>query len=96
MAHGKPPPKPDSDWLTVGEVAESLRINVDTVLTWIRRGTLEAVNVSGGELRPTWRIRRESFERMIADRAAVPESKIVETLVEYAMQLADQMRVNPE
>ncbi|MBK6874750.1 MAG: flavodoxin-dependent (E)-4-hydroxy-3-methylbut-2-enyl-diphosphate synthase [Kineosporiaceae bacterium] len=28
--------------------------------------------------------------------ATVPESKIVETLVEYAMQLADQMRVNPE
>lgn len=38
---------PDEKLLTVEEVAENLRVNPDTVRSWIRSGELDAINVGG-------------------------------------------------
>jgi excisionase family DNA binding protein len=38
---------PDDKPLTVEEVAEQLRVNPETVRTWIRTGELNAVDVGG-------------------------------------------------
>lgn len=38
---------PDEKPLTVEEVAEQLRVNPETVRTWIRTGELNAIDVGG-------------------------------------------------
>ncbi len=53
-------------WLTVGEVAERLRVNEVTVRRWIQRGELPALNVGGR--RPEYRIRQAAFEAFIEAR----------------------------
>src|SRR5208282_6385077 len=42
--------------LTPPELARALRVDVHTVLAWIRDGQLRAVNVGAGKRRPRWRI----------------------------------------
>lgn len=56
----------DDQWLTVGEVAERLRVNDVTVRRWIQRGELIALNVGGK--RPEYRVRQSALDTFIAAR----------------------------
>jgi excisionase family DNA binding protein len=53
MTHGRPPTTSD-EFLTVDEVAETLRVNPQTVRNWINDATLPAVRV-GRRIRITRR-----------------------------------------
>ena len=53
-------------WLTVGEVAEQLRVNEVTVRRWIQRKELPALNVGGK--RPEYRIRQSAFDTFVEAR----------------------------
>jgi excisionase family DNA binding protein len=53
-----------SDLLTVGEVAEILRVDCTTVHRWVKQGTLEAVKLPSPSKRQTRRIRRATVDRL--------------------------------
>ena len=53
---------PDETYLTVAEVAETLKLNQQTVRNWIDQGTLPALRV-GRRVR----IKRSDFERILAE-----------------------------
>jgi hypothetical protein len=58
-------------WLKPAEVARLLYVrDVDIVYQFIKDGHLQAVNVSSGAGRPTWRISRAEVERFRFDRTA--------------------------
>ena len=54
------PPEPDETYLTVAEVAETLRLNQQTVRNWIDQGRLPALRI-GRRVR----IKRSDFERIL-------------------------------
>ncbi len=67
-------------YTTVPEVANSYVVSQHSVLAWIARGELAAVNVArkpGG--RPSWRISREAVEQFERARAAKPRSPVTRT-----------------
>ncbi len=45
------------EWLTLDEIAEELRVSVETVRRWIRTKQLKALSIGRG-----YRIRRKDFE----------------------------------
>ncbi len=55
-------PDAEDSFLTVAEVAETLKLNQQTVRNWIDQGSLPAVRV-GRRVR----IRRSDFERLLAE-----------------------------
>jgi hypothetical protein len=58
-------------WHTPRSIAEERGIDVDVVLGWIRRGHLEAIDVSECGRRPRWRISPQSlaeFDRRRSSR----------------------------
>ena len=55
----------DTAWLSVADFAQLSRVTPQTVRTWIRKGTLEAVATPGG-----WMIRREARHRAPLRRVA--------------------------
>ena len=59
---------------TVRQVAEQYAVSVHTVLAWIGKGELRAVNVArsvnGGK--PRWRIKQEHLEAFEAKRTPGP------------------------
>ena len=63
-------------WLTIREVADRLRVSVDTVQRWVHTGQLRAVDVSGkprsNHGRAAWRISSESLEGFLEGRASKP------------------------
>ena len=50
------------DLLTTREAARELRVDEETIRTWIRGGTLLAITLPSG----TYRIRREVIEEILA------------------------------
>ena len=52
-------------WLTVQEVAETLRLNEETVRRWIRSGDLPVLDLG---TRAGYRIRREDLETYTNER----------------------------
>ena len=56
------PPEPEETYLTVAEVAETLKLNQQTVRNWIDQGTLPALRV-GRRVR----IKRSDFERILEE-----------------------------
>jgi excisionase family DNA binding protein len=54
------------EWLTVDEVAEMFRVNIETVRRWIRAGDLPALNLGGP--RSGYRIKRADLDSFIAAR----------------------------
>jgi excisionase family DNA binding protein len=62
----------DETFMTVAEVAETLKLNQQTVRNWIDQGSLPALKV-GRRVR----IRRTDFERILTEsyRARVPAAK---------------------
>lgn len=66
--------------LTVSEYAEECGVTQHTVLAWINRGELQAVNMArklGG--RPSWRISRDAIDRFEATRSAMPRPATTKT-----------------
>src|SRR5204862_6693430 len=55
-------PDPEESYLTVAEVAETLKLNQQTVRNWIDQGSLPALRV-GRRVR----IRRTDFERILTE-----------------------------
>lgn len=53
-------PEPDEAYLTVAEVAQTLRLNQQTVRNWIDQGRLPALRI-GRRVR----IKRSDFERIV-------------------------------
>jgi excisionase family DNA binding protein len=53
------------DWLTVEEVAESLRVHPVTVRRWLRGGQLPAVRLG---TKAGWRIARSDLDRFLESR----------------------------
>jgi len=58
--------KPEREWLTVDEVAETFRVNIETVRRWIRAGDLPALTLGGP--RSGYRIKRGDLDAFIAAR----------------------------
>jgi excisionase family DNA binding protein len=54
------------EFLTVGNLAERLRVHPQTVRTWIARGDLRAIRIGR-----TVRVRQPDFEEML-ERARIP------------------------
>ncbi len=54
------------EWLTVEEVGELFRVNIETVRRWIRAGELPALNLGGP--RSGYRIKRADLDSFIAAR----------------------------
>ena len=52
-----------TEWLTVEEIAQELKMHVDTVRGWIRDGKLKATRFGRD-----YRIRREDYEKFIQER----------------------------
>ncbi|HYA98862.1 MAG TPA: helix-turn-helix domain-containing protein [Ktedonobacteraceae bacterium] len=51
------------EWLTLDEIAEELRVSVETVRRWIRTKQLKALSIGRG-----YRIRRKDFEDFLRRR----------------------------
>lgn len=64
---------PGRSYTSVPELAQRLGVSQHTVLGWISRGELQAINVarrSGG--RPSWRISPQAIDQFEAARTATP------------------------
>jgi excisionase family DNA binding protein len=58
-----------TEWLTVEEIAQELKMHVDTVRGWIRDGKLKATRFGRD-----YRIRRVDYEQFIRERTT-PDDK---------------------
>ncbi len=54
------------EWLTVDEVADLFRVNIETVRRWIRAGELPVLDLGGP--RVGYRVRRADLDDFIAKR----------------------------
>jgi excisionase family DNA binding protein len=63
---GDRPVPADDEFLTVGDVAGSLRVHPQTVRGWIARGDLRAIRIGR-----TIRVRQTDFQEML-ERARIP------------------------
>jgi excisionase family DNA binding protein len=64
---------PHSEWLTSGEAAAYLRVQVRTLLLWARQGKVKAYALSGTQ-RHVWRFRAADLDAMLVG-PSVPCSK---------------------
>ena len=67
---GGAPLAADDEFLTVGDVAERLRVHPQTVRSWIARGELRAIKIGR-----TVRIRRSDFEEALERARAAPAAR---------------------
>ena len=58
------------DMLTVTQVADILNIDRRSVINFIKSGQLKAYNISGGKIKPIYRIDEEDFERFKKEKQA--------------------------
>ena len=63
---GGPPVPAGDEFLSVGDVAERLRVHPQTVRAWIARGDLRAIRIGR-----TVRVRHADFQEML-ERARIP------------------------
>lgn len=55
------------DLLTVSEVARILRVDDTTVRRWVKHGALEAVVLPHSRLRQSYRIKRETLNKVLGE-----------------------------
>jgi excisionase family DNA binding protein len=82
------------DVLTIEEAAEELKVQPKTVREWLRTGRLEGIKA--GRL---WRIRREEWERFLAESTTKRKNLTDEDLDDIAAAeeaLADPVRIPHE
>ena len=60
----------DGTWLTTGQAARLCSVTPDTVLKWIKKGSLEAVRTAGGH----YRIRRENLAPLLTEGRTSPRN----------------------
>lgn len=58
--------------MSVSQIAERYAVKADTVLAWIRSGSLIAIDVSTARKLPRWRITAESLARFEESRSSQP------------------------
>ena len=58
-----------TEWLTVEEIAQQLKMHVDTVRGWIRDGKLKATRFGRD-----YRVKREDFDKFVQDRTTPGDS----------------------
>ena len=68
----------EPEWLLVDEVAERMRVSVETVRRWIKSGDLAAFAAGGG--RGGYRIRRDDLEAFIERRMRRSEQEPGQTM----------------
>ena len=56
-----------NDLLTVSEVARILRVDDTTVRRWVKQGALEAIVLPHVNMRQTYRIKRETLNKILAE-----------------------------
>lgn len=55
-----------SELLTISEVAKILRVDSTTVRRWVKQGALEAVVLPHMNERQSYRIKRETLDRVLS------------------------------
>lgn len=61
----------EASWFTPREVARQRRVRVSTILGWIRRGELEAINHADTRLgKPRWKISTHALATFDASRSS--------------------------
>jgi excisionase family DNA binding protein len=58
------------EWLSVEEIAQTLKMDVETVRNWIRRKQLKAYKFGRD-----YRIRREDYETFVQNRATTSQDE---------------------
>jgi len=60
-----------TEWMTVKEVADILRVHPTTVREWIRSGSLKAARFGGKD----YRIKREDYDKFVQEHYGVDDEK---------------------
>ena len=60
----------DNDLLTVAEVAQILRCDATTVRRWVKSGILDAVSLPHLNKRQSYRIKRETLDKVLTTSTA--------------------------
>lgn len=66
----EPMKRRDGTWLTTGQAAKLCSVTPDTVLKWIKKGSLEAVRTAGGH----YRIKRQGLALFLTEGRASPHN----------------------
>jgi len=61
-----------TEWLTVTEIARTLKVNKSKVRYWIASGLLLAYNVGSGQKRPRLRVKTTDLDTFLLTRQARP------------------------
>jgi excisionase family DNA binding protein len=59
--------QPDNQWMTSAEAARYLKVQVRSLLLWVRQGKLPACALSGTKRR-VWRFRRQDLDAALLAR----------------------------
>jgi excisionase family DNA binding protein len=60
-----------SEWLTVSEAANYLKVKARTLLVWARQGRVKAFALSGTQ-RHVWRFRRQDLDAALLESSVLP------------------------
>lgn len=52
-----------NEWLTLSEIADDLKVHIETVREWVRKGQLIAYKFNRD-----YRVKKEDYERFIEER----------------------------
>lgn len=59
------------EWLTATESASYLKVEVRTLLLWVRQGKIKAFALSGSK-RHVWRFRHQDLDAALVERTVIP------------------------
>ena len=62
-----------SEWLTVAEAAQHLKIKPRTLLLWVRQGKVKAFALSGTKRR-VWRFRPADLDAALLESSVIPST----------------------
>jgi len=62
-----------SDWLTVQEAAQYLKVKSRTLLLWVRQGKVKAFALSGTKRR-VWRFRQTDLDASLLESTVLPST----------------------
>lgn len=62
-----------SQWMTVTEAANYLKVKPRTLLLWVRRSKVKAFALSGTKRR-VWRFRQEDLDAALMESAVLPST----------------------
>ncbi|MBZ5573952.1 MAG: helix-turn-helix domain-containing protein [Acidobacteriia bacterium] len=64
-----------SDWLTVEEAAQYLKVKPRTLLLWVRQGKVKAFALSGTKRR-VWRFRQVDLDAVLLESSVLPSKSL--------------------